>query len=354
MIAPDREQPIVSLRRRLLPTWAERRRRLPREIQKLLALAYAALAFAWFWPADYRNDFAPFLAISWVAFMLRTFAFHGGLLVLLAALAALMIRRGRTTLIAVPLVIATLGPTARQYVPRSPPATAGPPLKVMSFNLLAFNEEYEAIAAEVLAADPDVLFIQEYTPEWDAALSPHMSHTWPHSLIAPRSDCFGMALFSKLPFSSSPQIDLPLGRSETPQIHASVAHAGREIALYNVHLFPPSLSFNYVSEQRHGFADLLEMLRREQRPAIVAGDFNFTDESLMAADLRDLGFRDTHALAGYGRGSTWPNQPALRHLPGVRIDHIYVSRELTAASGAVGRGVGSDHRPIIATVGYSR
>jgi endonuclease/exonuclease/phosphatase (EEP) superfamily protein YafD len=41
----------------------------------------------------------------------------------------------------------------------------------------------------------------------------------------------------------------------------------------------------------------------------------------------------------------------LAWLPGIRIDHVYLSPELTATAARVGSFVGSDHRPVIAEVG---
>lgn len=67
-------------------------------------------------------------------------------------------------------------------------------------------------------------------------------------------------------------------------------------------------------------------------------------------DIRRLGLRDAWDIAGRGRGATWPNLPLLRHLPGFRLDHMYVSRDIDVVRVRRGRGRGSDHRPVIADV----
>jgi endonuclease/exonuclease/phosphatase (EEP) superfamily protein YafD len=42
----------------------------------------------------------------------------------------------------------------------------------------------------------------------------------------------------------------------------------------------------------------------------------------------------------------------LRYITGIGIDHIYVGAGLTCASSRAGIGEGSDHRPVIAVVGF--
>ena len=88
---------------------------------------------------------------------------------------------------------------------------------------------------------------------------------------------------------------------------------------------------------------------------ILAGDFNFTDGTANSAALGDAGLRDAHDLAGSGRGSTWRFRALgfTHRLPGFRIDHIYVSDQMTCTSAQVLDTAGTDHRPIIADVAWA-
>ena len=62
---------------------------------------------------------------------------------------------------------------------------------------------------------------------------------------------------------------------------------------------------------------------------------------------------DGFELAGHGRGSTWPVEPQwMQWLPGVRIDHVFVSPQLTCTQFIVGEYDGSDHLPVIADIGF--
>jgi len=135
-----------------------------------------------------------------------------------------------------------------------------------------------------------------------------------------------------------------------------VEHDGRQIALYAVHLLPPFPSRTYIRGQRAQLADLLLMLGEEDLPVIVAGDFNATPRTPYMARLRRLGLREVHSLAGlfrgWSRGATWRSCGRAGVLPGIRIDQIYLGRELTCASSRVLGANGSDHRPIAVEVGF--
>ena len=63
-----------------------------------------------------------------------------------------------------------------------------------------------------------------------------------------------------------------------------------------------------------------------------------------------MGFTDAWDIAGRGRGATWPANSFLRYLPGVRIDHMYLSEELTATKVRRGTLPGSDHRYVVADI----
>ena len=62
--------------------------------------------------------------------------------------------------------------------------------------------------------------------------------------------------------------------------------------------------------------------------------------SALADDAWDTG--------GRGFGFTWPN--GMFPYPPIRLDHVFVSRDLGVRSARVGEGVGSDHRPVVADV----
>lgn len=334
-------------------SWNERKRRLYVLAWIATILAYLGLAFAYAWPQDYRDDTPILVMIGWAAFMVRTFIYHLGLLFLVIPIVSLWRRRWRLFVAAMPVLLIAVGPTWWQFRPRPKPTVPGGTMTVMTVNLLMANRRTGPIIDEIKAAQPDVLFLQEYTDHWREAIDAAVGQVYPHKVQVTREDSFGVAVYSRRPFKGRVEKHLDLGQCSVPQVRAVIDFDGRDVALYNLHLLPPK-RLAITIETRAQFADLLELLSIETLPAIIAGDFNFTERSPQAAALSKTGVLDAQDAGGWGRGATWPVDGLLRRLPGVRIDHVYLTGGLTCVDCRAGVGQGSDHRPVVAEIGFGR
>jgi vancomycin resistance protein VanJ len=322
--------------------------------------AAAILLAGWLIPIE-RTESRPLQFVMWVAFMVRTFTFHAGLPIACVALYAAAFKLWKPLLACVPLMTITLGPAALSYLPKSPPPIVGPALTVLSCNLLVGSGSTDAAADYIRAQSPDIIFFQEYTPAAHDVLTRAFKESHPHIVSSLRDDAFGQAIYSKLPLTEVKLYPPPIssarpqhrriGSPAEPQIRCIVALNGREIVLQNVHDMPPA-GLSLLQEQLRYFEWLRDFTGAERRPMILAGDFNSTMSSTPNRQLLRDGFQNTHALAGRGRGSTWVDVTWLRHLPGVRIDHVLISQELTCDLSEVGPSTGSDHRPIMARIGF--
>lgn len=318
------------------------------------------LAFGHFWrhdPADTgRLD-------GWLAFAAlcgQTFRFHLGFAVAAALLVALAVRARRAAVLLVLLLVPTLGARAVTYAPRpagldaggSEIAADGPGLTVFSANLLYGRGDTGALLAQIAAADPDVVLFQEYTPG-SAAFEAALRATHPHAVVWPREDAFGQAVFSRLPFTSPPEIWRGPPGSVIPLIACEVAVGDARVAVWNVHTLPPVGSRNTI-EQRRMVAWIAARaegtLARADAPdgLVVAGDFNAPYRTNHLRELRAAGLAEAHAWAGRGPGSTWPRLGWKRHFPGIRLDHVLFAGGLRATRASVGADFGSDHRPVVA------
>jgi endonuclease/exonuclease/phosphatase (EEP) superfamily protein YafD len=338
------------LRGFLWPDWTARKRMLRAEAWLVVLAAYPLLAFAYLWPQDWRNESATSVWAGWVAFLIRALQFHLGLLLLIVAVVAALRRGRRLFLAALPPTLFVLVPAFGQFLPRGAEASRPPTLRVMSVNLLMVNDDTDGIIGEIRAARPDVLLLQEYTAEWHRALQAAIAAEYPHHSVVERDDSFGIGLYSRTPFAGEVDQRFPLGRAGVEQQRAELEVGGRRFAIYNIHLLPPRTPL-YTSEHRLQFADLVDALKAERLPYVVGGDFNFPETSPQHADLRRAGVREAHELAGAGRGATWPVNSVFRYVvPGIRIDHVYLSPDLTATRCETGVGSGSDHRPVVVDV----
>lgn len=342
-----------SWRRFLLPSWSQRKVALRRQAWVALALIYAGIAFATLWPTDLRNASGAHVLLSWATFMVWTLFHHFTLLGLLIASVAAWARNYRLMLAALPLALGVL-PFCWTFIPNTGPTINGPPLRVMSANLLMINHDTQGIIDEILAEDADVVFLQEYTEHWDRAMKAAFATRYPYYAGETSEDSFGAAIYSKRPLIGETDLHMQLGSWDLPQIRATIEHGGRHITLLNIHTVPPR-TLEYTTEHRLMVADLADTLRGISGPYILAGDFNFICATPHAKAITQAGAVDAHDLGGFGPGLTWPVIGFARYLPvpDLRIDHIYLGGELVAPQCTTGYGRGSDHRPIKATVGFA-
>ncbi len=75
-----------------------------------------------------------------------------------------------------------------------------PHLRLVTANLRYTNPTPERLAAELFAADADVIVLQEVTAHWiDVLDAAGFSRRYPYSLREPRENPLGEAIYSRLP-----------------------------------------------------------------------------------------------------------------------------------------------------------
>jgi endonuclease/exonuclease/phosphatase family metal-dependent hydrolase len=97
---------------------------------------------------------------------------------------------------------------------------------------------------------------------------------------------YGMAVLSKLPFVSHQNHRLPDGLEPRTALAAIIrlANSSEEIVVVGIHLYA-------TEEERYAQASrLIEILRDETRPVVLAGDFNSTPDSDVIELFRQAGW----------------------------------------------------------------
>ncbi len=220
--------------------------------------------------------------------------------------------------------------------------TGGPRIRVLSANVQTSNHQHARLLSLVRQVDPDVVLLMEVDEGWGRALEP-LAATHEHHLVVPRSDNFGIALYSRLPMADGQVLkDAPDG---VPTIAATFVKGTRSLTIIGTHPVPP-MTADAASARDRQLSRLAEWNRAWPKPLIVVGDLNVTPYAPAFRDFtRITGLRDSRR--GFGVQATWPvSMPVLR----IPIDHCLVSPEVTVVGREVGPDIGSDHFPIVVDV----
>jgi len=231
-------------------------------------------------------------------------------------------------------------------------ADAAPLLRVMTYNVLGFQDDYEASIANIRDARADVVLLQEVNLEFAELIRSRLATEFPFQVLDPKPGVNGMGTISRYPIKPTGET-LGLVWVGRPQLLA-LDWAGTEVVLVNFHTLPPRLSWErYMKENfriRNEQARALSAFAESQMgsaPVVCAGDLNAVDISTAYRTMRTH-LNDAWLDGAVGPGHTFPNAPTPPRLL-FRIDYIFYSSKLATRRAFLARNEGkSDHRGIVA------
>ena len=263
----------------------------------------------------------------------------------LAGVRLVVVRRRRTVVLPVAvLAVAGLVVHGWWYAPQvtganPPPAAGADPLVVMTANLrLGEGDGVELVRA---AAEQHVglLVVEEVTPalltDMDRA---GLAELLPHRIGEPGSGATGTMAFARVPLTDPARVPTYLG---------TWAFTMGDLRVLAVHPTYPVDASSWARDQ-----EVLAGAVADERPDLVAGDFNATDDHAPMRALADAGYRDVAELANDGWQPTWPATGVfdLVGLSLAQIDHVLVGPRLAAIGQHTVAVPGSDHRAVVALV----
>ena len=249
-------------------------------------------------------------------------------------------RQPRSLALALAVAAANTVPIVPLYLPsaQADHPVAGGSLKLMSFNVFAFNRDHERMLLYVRRELPDVLVLIEVTPEWAPAVR-ELAAQYPHRWINVGDAARGIAMMSREQPSAAATIDLA-GRG-APSYLLTFGQGSTALSVLGTHFSWPL--GRRVSEIRNAQLEALARFARAQpHPLVVMGDLNVTPFSpRFTRMLREGGLQ--RCVPGAGFTPTWPT-----HFPPlyIQIDHCLASAGVYAWNFRVGDYLGSDHYPI--------
>jgi endonuclease/exonuclease/phosphatase (EEP) superfamily protein YafD len=245
-------------------------------------------------------------------------------------------------------------PLARREV-RASAARRGDPnvLRIVISNVLQDNRQFDRWRGVVAAEDAEVIVAAEVDRDWAREIAAAFGETHPYSLVQPQDNCYGMALFSRLPLRD-PRVEF-IVQSDIPSIHATLRlRDGTEICLHCLHPRPPTPQEQQSSGPRDVELIVVGKRVRKQRetgrtePTIIVGDLNDVAWSRTTRLFQKLsGLLDPRR--GRGFYNTFNANSRLMRFP---LDHVFISREFRLVDLRVLEHVGSDHFPVSITISF--
>ncbi len=268
----------------------------------------------------------------------RAFMWQWAMLAVAIAFFALFTRRWWTGAAAVLVALLLAFPPQRTEQPEM--STSGKELvRVAQMNVFQPNDDHDAVIATALATNADVISFQEVSPTWADVLHRGLEAKYPYHRLVPGNNCYGIALFSRLPFL---RIDvLPLARRS--MLCAEVGTPAGPVRLLSVHATSPG-SYAHFRDRNRQLEQLASMVNESLMPVVLIGDLN-----TVSWDRALIRFCDTTGLREHPESdqATWPSLWGVALIP---LDHILVSRELAVTGLDLFTISGSDHRGISATI----
>lgn len=224
-----------------------------------------------------------------------------------------------------------------------PSAASYTGLRVLQMNVLQPNTAHDAAIVQALESDADLISVQEVSPEWAQALQSGLQRRYPYVHIEPRTDCYGIALFSKHPFQAVRTITM---RGD-PFVEAYVEVHGRPVRMLAVHATSP-ISYGHFRRRNDQLELLGRYVARDDTATILIGDLNTVPWD--QAFRRFCSRSGLHSLTPLSH-RTWPSVGPFAVIP---LDHVLATDGISSTTIRTVPIKGSDHRALIADLQLPR
>ncbi len=218
------------------------------------------------------------------------------------------------------------------------------PLKVLSYNVLWSNKQYNKAIALINREQPDIAVFLEAQKPWSRALTP-LKADFPYHIGVEKLE---IEIYSKLPLNNT---EVELYGTYRGLVLSDIAIGNSNLKFVATHAYP-QLYFGrkgWEIRNEHLEIGIGEYIAKSKQPVVIIGDLNVSMWSPFYRSLIDKSGLD-NARQGFGvlpTHSIISPQFAALSAP---IDHCLVTPNIQVQDFKLGKDIGSDHLPIIANL----
>lgn len=216
------------------------------------------------------------------------------------------------------------------------PASASQAMRLLTFNVLASNEQRKSVVDYVLQVDADIVCLIEVNQAWRGDLEP-LYRKYPHHADGLGYGNFSVACFTRLPLKDFKILDVP-----TLVVH--LEHDGKPLTFIGAHPPRPFGEGNSRERMRH-IHELATLLKPISGEVILACDLNSTP---WCQGMRIL--QNESGLAFHSGPPVWMPTWGRDGPMMIPIDHVLLKGGLMVQKREVGPYLGSDHRPVLVEI----
>ena len=215
------------------------------------------------------------------------------------------------------------------------------PLKIISYNVLWSNQQYNKAIALINREQPDISVFQEAQEPWAKALAT-LKANYPYHVGATKLE---IEVYSKLPLSNT---KIELYGTYRGLVICDLKIGDNKIKFIATHAYP-QLYYGHEGweiRNEHLEVGIGEYVRNLRQPVVIAGDLNTSMWSPFYRSLIDKSGLH-NARQGFG---ILPSQSGIAPqfaIFSAPIDHFLVSHDIKVKNFQLGQDMGSDHLPII-------
>jgi len=170
------------------------------------------------------------------------------------------------------------------YQLKLPETTDQPKFHVVQMNVSSITSDRTDALASVLAVAPEIISLQEVTPDWIETIDSVLSPDYPYKVELPGIDLFGLVILSQKPivkidtfyFDHIPNVDINVQIAEKKFVH-----------IISFHTYPPLDGRSYEKVQNH-LKFIGNRLKNNTSATIALGDYNLVSWSSEIKEFRNL------------------------------------------------------------------